>query len=182
MNKKMLIIIPIVFVLVLTIFIQSPTTGIHLVFANGTPDAFNNQIVSICISTYNGTDWNYNINGYYGGTDSIELPSDVTNHVVYSSGNIYWRITATYPVRFRVVTYMNKTLADSAYDAIIFTNIYMNITDGGYSLINEHYPSGTGSSLNATYWKVISTYDWSVGGLPQAGILYNLEVAYYADM
>jgi len=178
MKKKLLYTFPLLFVLALTLFFavqQNYTT--MLVYASGTPDAYGNRIMSLCLQRWNGTAWVYFTDGYTYDGNIHEMPADVTAMHEYISGQNWWRVPDNTPLKFRIAVELNYSFATTTDDAVSKTKVYINITASGYSLTNQLFGSAVGID-RTSYWVVVSLYTWNVTGQPNSGIEYNVGLRY----
>ena len=75
----------------------------------------------------------------------------------------------------------NKTLFSSEAEAISYTRVYLNITDGGYSLLNQELSNNASRNFSdATFYYLREYFVWNVTGKPQAGITYTCSAKYQA--
>jgi hypothetical protein len=180
MDKRLLLTVPIIFLLASTLLLTYQNNYATLVvYAAGTPDSYGNRIISLCLQYWNGSAWVYFIDGYTYDGDIHEFPGDVTTAHEYVSGQIWWRVPDNKPLKFRIAVKLNKTLASSADDAVSKTRVYINITASGYSLINQLFGGAVGID-RTTYWTVVSLYTWNVTGQPYAGKQYSVAISYEA--
>lgn len=129
-------------------------TFLNLAYA---ADAYGNDILWVAIYQYNGTAWN--------------LVWNIT-----SSGGSY-RVHDAWAINFTVCIQFNNTLASSTAEAIDYTRVYMNITDGGTVWNNEEL-NNTACTLEGDYYVLLEEGYWNEVGKPEAGVTYECAVLY----
>lgn len=201
-KRKLLLVIPLAIVLAVTLLYLGPNRAsfLNIVWAVGsTPDSYGNRICNIGIETWNTTAWNWNVNGWsYNGLGENYPAGITTDHNYDSASPFTWRVHeagagvgagCSYPLNFRVVIYLNATLASDTTEAANDVQVYINITKAGYSLVNQLFPQGSGSGgpntqvatlHNATYYRVVTCFQWNVTSHPIAGTAYGVVVWYNA--
>ena len=120
-------------------------------------DAYNNDITHIEIWQYNGTSWNLKAN--------------------FTSSGQSVRVVDGQAVKFIVGIKFSNALASSSSEAISFTRVYMNITDGG-SIWNNKELNNTSCSLVGSFYYLKEQGIWNVTGYPQSGVTYSCTVLY----
>lgn len=150
-NRKLTIAIVIAGILISTIFLHSET---WLVVA---ADSFGNDINFIEVWQWNGT--GYILKANFTSTDQSVRVHD---------GDA---------IKFVVSIKFNSTFADSTAEAIEFTRIHMNITDGGTIWNNEEL-NNTSCSLVGSFYMLQEEGVWNNTGYPAAGVVYTCNVLY----
>jgi hypothetical protein len=85
----------------------------------------------------------------------------------------------SWPTNFTVGIQINSTLASSTAEAISYTRVYMNITDGG-SIWNNVELNNTACELSGSYYYLTEQGHWNATGKPVAGVTYACSVLYQA--
>jgi len=127
-------------------------SSVRLVFA---ADVHGNDINYIEVWQWNGT-------GY-------ELRANFT-----STGQSV-RVEENYTIKFVVEIQFNATLAADTAEAISYTRVYMNISEGVWS--NEEL-NNTSCSLIGNFYHLKEEGVWNQTGLPAEGVSYVCQVAY----
>jgi hypothetical protein len=89
------------------------------------------------------------------------------------------RVHDSWVMNFTVGIKMNSTLVSSTADAIAYTRVYMNITDGG-TVWNNVELNNTACSLNGSYYYLTEQGYWNQTGKPVAGVTYACSILYQA--
>jgi hypothetical protein len=89
------------------------------------------------------------------------------------------RVHDSWVMNFTVGIKMNSTLVSSTADAIAYTRVYMNITDGG-TVWNNVELNNTSCSLNGSYYYLTEEGHWNETGKPSAGVTYACSILYQA--
>lgn len=87
-------------------------------------------------------------------------------------------IDANKAIRFNVTVRLNKTLADNDNEAIEYSKVLMNITNGG-TVWNNKLLNNTDVSSDADWYYLIETGNWS-SDLPSEGVEYTCTIRYEA--
>lgn len=144
-------------VIALVALFQSPHfTGIRLVYA---ADSYSNDIGFVEVWQYNTTAWTMLAN------------------FTTTGGSV--RIHDSWATNFTVGICINSTLVSSTSEAIAYTRIYMNITDGG-SVWNNAELNNTSCSLSGSYYYLTEQGHWNATGKPETGVTYACSVLYQA--
>jgi len=122
-------------------------------------DAYGNQINWASIEQYNVT-----LGGY-------ELVVNMT-----SSGQTV-RVHDSWVVRFKVGMRFNSTLASSTSQAITYTRIYMNLTNGGSIWTNKEL-NNTSCVLSGSWYYLVENGVWNQTGKPTSGVTYLCSIRY----
>lgn len=130
------------------------------VFAIGTPDAYGNVIVNLTIHQHNGTAW---------------------NELLFWDNDTDWsvRVEPDFAINLTLWVRLNNTLASSENQAVSFTRVFCNITDGG-SIWNNVEFNNTDTGSDATYYYCQEQGFWNDSGYPATGINYNVNTTYDA--
>lgn len=133
-----------------------PFTLVHLVYA---ADSYGDDINFVEVWQHNGTDYN--------------LLANFTS----TGGSV--RVHDSWVINFTVGIKMNSTLVSSTSDAITYTRVYMNITDGG-SVWTDVELNNTACSLDGDYYYLTEQGHWNETGKPEAGVTYACSILYQA--
>lgn len=157
-NKRIKIVFAtsLIAIAVIALFVLSPFTEIRLVYA---ADSYGNDINYVEVWQYNGTAWN--------------LLANFTS----TGGSV--RVHDSWPTNFTVGIKLNSTLVSSTSDAIAYTRVYMNITDGG-TIWNNAELNNTFCSLSGSYYYLTEQGYWNQTGKPMAGVTYACSILYQA--
>lgn len=139
---------------VIALLPQSPFT--RMVFA---ADSYGNDINFVEVWQHNGTDWN------------------LLDNFTTTGGSV--RVHDSWVLNFTVGIMVNSTLVSSVSDAIAYTRVYMNITDGG-AIWNNVELNNTACSLNGSYYYLTEQGHWNATGKPVAGVTYACSILYQA--
>jgi hypothetical protein len=129
---------------------------VTLVFA---ADSYGNNINYVEVWQYNGTGW--------------ALLANFTA----TGGSV--RVHDGWPTNFTVGIQLNSTLATSTAEAISYTRVYMNITDGG-TIWNNVELNNTACSLSGSYYLLTEQGYWNTTGQPVTGVTYACSILYQA--
>jgi hypothetical protein len=154
LKKKFLVLTLILPLLLVSLLMMQNDTMI--VYA---ADSYGNDITFIEVWQYNGTAWN--------------LLANFTS----TGGNV--RVHDSWAINFTVGIRINSTLVSSTSDAIAYTRVYMNITDGG-SIWNNAELNNTACSLSGSYYYLTEQGHWNTTGKPTAGVTYACSILYQA--
>jgi hypothetical protein len=154
LKKKFLVLTLILPLLLISLLMMQNDTMI--VYA---ADSYGNDINFIEVWQYNGTDWN--------------LLANFTS----TGGSV--RVHDSWAINFTVGIQINSTLVSSVSDAIAYTRVYMNITDGG-SIWNNVELNNTACSLSGSYYYLTEQGYWNETGKPVAGVIYACSILYQA--
>jgi len=162
MGIKTVLSLTLIIILVLIGAFSFPFTpySIMVAYGIGNPDSYGNVIVYLCIYQWNGSAW------------ILKL-----NHTTDASFST--RLVANYPVKFTVKWRLNNTLASSEAEAVSYTRVYMNITNGGTIWNNEEL-NNTSTSSDADYYYGVEEGIWNQTGKPVAGTTYSCSALYQA--
>lgn len=152
--RKIFIVTILAVLLITLLFLRNNGTFIHLAYA---ADSYSNDIDSVEVWQWNGT--------------AYELRHNLT-----SSGGTY-RIYDNQTTKFVVNIMFNSTLAASTAEAISFTRVYMNITDGG-TIWNDAELNNTSCALFGDFYCLAEEGVWNSTGKPTAGVTYACSVLY----
>jgi len=122
-------------------------------------DSYGNDINFIEVWQYNGSAWN--------------LLANFTS----TGGSV--RVHDSWATNFTVGIQINSTLVSSVSDAIAYTRVYMNITDGGSIWTNAEL-NNTSCSLSGSYYYLTEQGYWNETGKPVAGVTYACSILYQA--
>jgi hypothetical protein len=122
-------------------------------------DSYGNDINFVEVWQYNGSAYNL-----------------LANFTV-TGGSV--RVHDSWPTNFTVGIQINSTLVSSTADAIAYTRVYMNITDGG-SIWNNVELNNTACSLSGSYYYLTEQGHWNQTGKPVAGVTYACSILYQA--
>lgn len=154
LKRKTLLAVPLAMVLCVTILFCQRGTFLSFVFA---ADSYGNDIYCAEIWQYNGTAWN--------------LLANFTS----TGGSV--RVHDSWAINFTIGIKINSTLVSSTSEAIAYTRVYMNITDGGSIWTNEEL-NNTSCSLDGDYYYLTEEGYWNEAGEPVAGTTYACSVLY----
>jgi hypothetical protein len=141
-------------VAVIALFPNLPFT--RMVFA---ADSYGNDINFIEVWQYNGTDWNL-----------------LANFTI-TGGSV--RVHDGWPMNFTIGIQINNTLVSSSSDAIAYTRVYMNITNGG-TVWNNAELNNTSCSLVGSYYYLTEQGHWNQTAKPMEGVTYACSIFYQA--
>jgi len=127
--------------------------------------------IAFCADSY-GNDINYVEVWQWNGS------AYVLKHNFTSSGGST-RVNDGQVVKFVVSIKLNDTLASSNTEAVDYTKVLMNITDGGSIWTNEELNNTAVSSSGGFYW-LKEEGIWNQTGYPQAGVTYTCDILYQA--
>lgn len=157
MKRKLFTVAAFSLIIIITLsFLPSPFTAIHLAYC---ADSYGNDINYIKVWQYNGTAWN--------------LLANFTT----TGGSV--RVHDSWVTNFTVGIKMNSTLVSSTAEAISYTRVYMNITDGG-TIWNNVELNNTACSLNGDYYYLTEEGHWNETGKPVTGVTYACSILYQA--
>jgi hypothetical protein len=156
-KKKLLITVPICIILALTLMHVDSGTFIRVAYASPA-DSYGNDILFIEV-------WQYNGSGY------------VLMHNITSTGGTY-RINDNQTTLFNVTVCFNSTLASSQSEAVSFTRVYMNITDGGTIWNNQLLTNIAVSGPTNGFYYLVKQATWNSTGYPVAGTTYSISTLY----
>lgn len=122
-------------------------------------DSYGNDINFVEVWQHNGTAYNL-----------------LANFTV-TGGSV--RVHDSWVINFTVGIKMNSTLVSSTSDAIAYTRVYMNITDGG-TIWNNVELNNTACSLSGSYYYLTEQGHWNATGKPSAGVTYACSILYQA--
>lgn len=131
-------------------------TLIQMVWA---ADVHNNDILWVAVYQWNGSAW------------------VLRNNFTSSGGST--RIHHEQVVNFTVRIKLNSTLASSTTEAVSYTRVYMNITNGGSIWTNEEL-NNTAATLSGDFYLITEEGIWNETGKPVAGTTYSCTVDYDA--
>jgi hypothetical protein len=137
--KRLLVAVPIV-VLIFALLSYHNGTFLNLVYA---ADSYGNDINWVAVYQWNGTAY-------------------VLRWNITSSGVTY-RITDNQTTKFVVNIKFSSTLASSTVEAISYTRVYMNITDGGTVWLNEEL-NNTSCTLVGSFYILNENGVWNSTG------------------
>lgn len=120
-------------------------------------DSYDNDIDYIEVWQWNGSAW--------------ELIANFTA----SEGSV--SVVHEQPINFTVGIRFNSTLADDAAEAVSYTRVYCNITNGGSVWTNEEL-NNTSSSLVGSYYRITEQGYWNMTGYPAEGVSYTVRFLY----
>lgn len=151
MIRKLAVLL-IAFILVATIFLRSQT---FLVLA---ADAYGDQINYVEVWQWNGTA--YVLRANFTSTGQSVRVED--NHVI----------------KFVVSIKFNSTFASSQAEAISYTRVYMNITNGGTIWNNEELNNTECTGPTGNFYYLKEEGIWNSTGKPVAGVTYACSIVY----
>jgi glycerol-3-phosphate dehydrogenase len=122
-------------------------------------DSYGNDINFVEVWQYNETAWN--------------LLANFTT----TGGSV--RVHDSWVMNFTVGIKVNSTLVSSSAEAISYTRVYMNITDGG-TIWNNVELNNTACSLVGSYYYLTEQGHWNATGKPSAGVTYACSILYQA--
>ena len=122
-------------------------------------DSYGNDINFIEVWQYNGTNWNL-----------------LANFTV-TGGSV--RVHDSWAINFTIGIQINNTLVSSVSDAIAYTRVYMNITNGG-TVWNNAELNNTSCSLVGSYYYLTEQGHWNQTAKPVAGVTYACSILYQA--
>ena len=154
LKRKFLVLTLILPLLLLSLLMMQNDTMI--VYA---ADSYGNDINFIEVWQYNGSAWN--------------LLANFTS----TGGSV--RVHDSWAMNFTVGIQINSTLVSSTSEAIDYTRVYMNITDGG-SIWNNAELNNTSCSLSGSYYYLTEQGHWNETGKPVAGVTYACSILYQA--
>jgi hypothetical protein len=154
LKRKFLVLTLILPLLLLSLLMMQKDTMI--VYA---ADSYGNDINFIEVWQYNGSAWN--------------LLANFTS----TGGSV--RVHDSWATNFTVGIRINSTLVSSVSDAIAYTRVYMNITDGGAIWTNAEL-NNTACSLSGSYYYLTEQGYWNQTGKPVAGVTYACSILYQA--
>jgi len=129
-------------------------------WAIGTPDAYGNVIMNLTIHQWNTTHW----------VEILFWDND-TNWAVRVEPDL--AINLTFWLR------LNNTLAASVNQAVDYTQVLTNITNGGAQWTNEEF-NNTASASAGSYYYYQEQGFWNMSGVPAAGTDYTVVSDYNA--
>jgi len=125
-------------------------------------DAYGNQIHYIEVYTYFSSNTSYVLKANFTATGgSVRIPD-----------NQY--------VRFVVRIKLNSTLASSTDEAISYTRVYMNITNGGSIWLNKELNNTVCWGAYQSFYWLKERGDWNQSGYPVSGVTYSCSAKYQA--
>lgn len=136
-----------------------PTSPFNKIGFCSPADSYGNDINFVEVWQYNGTAWN--------------LLANFTT----TGGSV--RVHDSWATNFTVGIMINSTLVSSTAEAIDYTRVYMNITDGG-SIWNNAILNNTSCSLSGNYYYLTEQGHWNETGKPSAGVTYACSILYQA--
>jgi len=167
MKRKIIMIATVVFgaILILGLLGYSPNSNLRInifkrVRAIGTPDAYGNVIMNLTIHQWDGDSW--------------ELLQTVTTDTNWTQ-----RVVDSQPINITVCWRLNNTLASSEAEAVSYTRVYINLTDGG-TIWNNEEMNNTSSGSDASYYYGYELAHWNQTGLPTSGVTYDVATRYEA--
>lgn len=120
-------------------------------------DAYGSDIQFIEVYQWNGTAYN------------------LVENFTSSGGSC--RVVENNTIKFIVGIKFNKTLASDNAEAISFTRVYSNITDGG-SIWNNEELNHTSIDSDANFYYLKENGVWNETGKPSSGVTYNCSFLY----
>jgi hypothetical protein len=141
-----------------SLLVETQPDFIYIVFA---VDAYGNDLDYISVYQWNTT-----------GTPHWTLRANFTA----TGGTV--RVEAAKALNFTVAMRLNGTLVSSTAEAILYTNIKMNITTGIWT--NKEL-NNSACSYSAPYYRLRETGKWNVTAEPVAGTTYQASVKYFAE-
>lgn len=156
-DKRALIAIPLGVLLAFAVFSQvNRDCFVSIVYG---ADAYGSDIDYVEIWQWNGTDY------------------VLRHNITTDPGGATYRIYNEQVVKFIVSIMFNDTLASSNQEAIDFTKVYANITDGGSSWNNAEFNNTACSSSGGFYW-LKEEGVWNQTGKPTGGVTYAVSIRY----
>jgi hypothetical protein len=157
--KKIIVLIAVslILILVFALFSMNNFTVINIVYASPA-DSYGNDILFIEVWQWNGTAY-------------------ALKHNITSSGGSY-RINDNCATRFNVTVRFNATLASSQSEAVSFTRVYMNITDGGTIWNNQLLTNVAVRGPTGGFYILTKQATWNSTGYPVAGTTYTISALY----
>ena len=150
--------ISIMIIILIVILVYPMIFGFSFISIVYAADAYGSDITHIEIYHHNGTAW--------------VLVGNCTS----SSGQSY-SVHDTWPIKFLVNMKFNNTLASSTAEAISYTRVYMNITNGG-SIWTDEELNNTACSEVGDFYELEEEGVWNATGYPVAGVTYECSVLY----
>jgi len=154
--KAKLLVLTVIFLLVAVLLLNS-NENLSLIQLAYASDSYGNDINWVAVYQWNGTEY-------------------VLRHNITSSGGTY-RIHNGQVTKFVVNIKFNSSLASGSAEAIQFTRVYMNITNGG-TIWNNKELNNTSCDLVGSFYILNEQGIWNSTGQPTGGTTYACSVLY----